>query len=85
MLLIVFLHLTLLKNLKAPMNNLLPLNVMLASSARMKTRGDVIALLRLQQFEFLEDFYILPVSGCEIVLGASWLKSLDLSYGILKG
>lgn len=71
-----FIHPTLLKNLKSPVSNLLPLNVMLASGARMKTQGEVSVTLQLQQYEFSADFYILPISGCEIILGASWLKSL---------
>lgn len=70
------LHPTLLKNLKAYVNQLLPLNVMLASGVRMNTHGEVAAGLRLQGYEFITDFYILPISSCEIVLRASWLKSM---------
>lgn len=36
-----FIHPTLLRNLKTPVSNLLPLNVMLASRAKMKTQGEV--------------------------------------------
>lgn len=71
-----FIHPTLLKNLKEPVSNLLPLNVMLASGAKMKTQGEVNVPLQLQQYDFSADFYILPISGCEVILGASWLKSL---------
>lgn len=80
-----FIHPTLLKNLKAPVSTLLPLNVMLASGARMRTHGEVTAVLQLQQYAFCADFYILPVSGCEIVLGASWLKVLgDILWNFEK-
>ncbi|KAH7567269.1 hypothetical protein JRO89_XS07G0041500 [Xanthoceras sorbifolium] len=30
----------------------------------------------IQGFQFQLDFYLLPVSGCDIVLGAEWLQSL---------
>lgn len=71
-----FIHPTLLKNLKAQVHNLTPLNVQLASGAKMQTMGEVYHLLQLQKFEFNADFYVLPISGCEVVLGASWLRTL---------
>lgn len=71
-----FIHPTLLKNLKVPVSKLSPLNVMLASGARMRTQGEVTVRLQLQQYDFSAEFYILSISGCEIILGASWLKSL---------
>lgn len=43
-----FMYPTLLKNLKAPMSNLLPLNVMLANGAKIKIQGEVNASLQLQ-------------------------------------
>ncbi|TXG49921.1 hypothetical protein EZV62_025796 [Acer yangbiense] len=33
-------------------------------------------LVNIQGFQFQLDFYLLPVSGCDIVLGAEWLQSL---------
>ncbi|KAL5812012.1 hypothetical protein ACOSQ3_026962 [Xanthoceras sorbifolium] len=30
----------------------------------------------IQGFQFQLDFYLLPISGCDIVLGAEWLQSL---------
>ncbi|XP_024196010.1 uncharacterized protein LOC112199194 [Rosa chinensis] len=47
-----------------------------ASGAKMKTCGEAKIELQLQQFSFSDDFYILPVTGYEIVLGASWLRPL---------
>ncbi|KAH7565427.1 hypothetical protein JRO89_XS09G0205300 [Xanthoceras sorbifolium] len=32
----------------------------------------------IQGFQFQLDFYLLPVSGCDIVLGAEWLQSLGV-------
>ncbi|XP_004292526.1 PREDICTED: uncharacterized protein LOC101313866 [Fragaria vesca subsp. vesca] len=71
-----FIHPQLLKGTKFPVQYFSPLNVRLASGAKMKTRGEVHAQLSLQDFNFAADFYILPVTGCEIELGAGWLKSL---------
>ncbi|XP_061993693.1 uncharacterized protein LOC133711607 [Rosa rugosa] len=71
-----FIHPQLLKNTKVQVHQLSPLNVILASGAKMKTRGEVNIELQLQQFTFADNFYVLPVTGCEIVLGAGWLRSL---------
>lgn len=80
-----FLHPTLLKNLKTPAHRLSALNVQLASGAKMQTLGELHYSLQLQQFDFAVDFYVLPVSGCEIVLGACWLKTLgDIAWNFDK-
>lgn len=51
----------------------------------MITHGKVIACMQLRGYEFTIDFYILPISRCEIVLGASWLKSLgDILWNFEK-
>ncbi|KAM5587861.1 hypothetical protein ABKV19_006351 [Rosa sericea] len=71
-----FIHPQLLKGTKTQVHKLPPLNVVLASGAKMKTQGEVQVNLQLQDFQFLADYYVLPVTGCEIVLGASWLRSL---------
>lgn len=65
-----------LKGTKTPIQYFAPLNVLLASGAKVQTRGEVRASLKLQQSDFVKDFYVLPITGCEIVLGAGWLKSL---------
>ncbi|KAM5551624.1 hypothetical protein ABKV19_026461 [Rosa sericea] len=71
-----FIHPQLLKGTKILVHQFSPLNVILASGAKMKTKGEVKVELRLQQFLFSDDFYVLPVTGCEVVLGAGWLRSL---------
>ncbi|KAL6223610.1 hypothetical protein ACLB2K_006993 [Fragaria x ananassa] len=71
-----FIHPRLLKGRKLPIHHFSPLNISLASGARMQTKGEVRASLKLQGFLCTNDFYILPVTGCEIVLGAAWLKTL---------
>lgn len=71
-----FVHPSLLKNLKTQVHHFPPLNVRLASGAKMRTMGEINYVMKLQEFEFAADYYILPVSGCEIVLGASWLRTL---------
>ncbi|PRQ25670.1 putative succinate dehydrogenase (quinone) [Rosa chinensis] len=71
-----FIHPHLLRGTKVHVHHLPPLNVILASGAKMKTQGEATIDLQLQQFQFTDEFYILPVTGCEIVLGAGWLRSL---------
>lgn len=71
-----FIHPQLLKGTRLPVHHFAPLNVSLASGAKMQTKGEVRAELNLQGYNCANDYYILPVTGCEIVLGASWLKSL---------
>lgn len=60
-----FMHPILLKNLKAPMSNLLSLKMMLVSGARTKTQSEVNASLQLQGFKFSTNFCILLVFGYE--------------------
>lgn len=71
-----FIHPQLLKGTKVQVHKFSPLNVILASGAKMQTKGEVKVEMQVQQFKFMDDFYILPVTGCEVVLGASWLRSL---------
>lgn len=71
-----FVHPQLLKGTKFPVHYFAPLSVSLASGARMQTKGEVTASLEMQGFVCTNDFYILPVTGCEVVLGATWLKTL---------
>ncbi len=42
----------------------------------MQTKGEVHTSLNLQGYDFDGDFYILPMTGCKVVLGAGWLRSL---------
>lgn len=72
-----FIHPHLLHGTKTQVQKFAPLNVMLASGAKMKTHGEVRIKLKLQDYLFSAEYYVMPVTGCEIVLGISWLKSLD--------
>ncbi|XP_004301315.1 PREDICTED: uncharacterized protein LOC101314761 [Fragaria vesca subsp. vesca] len=71
-----FIHPALLKKCKAQIRDIKPLKVKLASGALTQTRGEVTVELQLGKYVFSGDFYILPVSGCEVVLGSVWLKTL---------
>lgn len=43
----------------------------------MKTRGHTPSLtMSLQNYQWETAFYILPVTGCEALLGAAWLRTL---------
>lgn len=54
-----------------------PLKVWVASGARVQTRGFIPQFeLQIQNYHGQGEFYILPVPGCEVVLGAAWLKTL---------
>lgn len=71
-----FIHPRLLKGTKVPVHKFKPLNVLLASGAKMQTHGEAHLELQLQDFKFAADYYVLPLTGCEIVLGTNWLKTL---------
>lgn len=71
-----FIHPQVLKVTKLPVRKLKPLNVLLASGAKVKTTGEVTTSFNLQGCDFIKDFYVLPMTGCQVVLGASWLRSL---------
>lgn len=80
-----FIHPSLLKKGKIPVDYKGALAVKIASGAIMKTKGLVSVILTLQGCEFRTDFYILPVSGCEVVLGTTWLKTLgDITWNFDK-
>lgn len=80
-----FIHPSLLKKGKIPVDYNGALAVKIASGAIMKTKGLVSVILTLQGCEFRTDFYILPVSGCEVVLGTAWLKTLgDITWNFDK-
>ncbi|XP_004305749.1 PREDICTED: enzymatic polyprotein-like [Fragaria vesca subsp. vesca] len=49
---------------------------LLKGRAKVQTKGEATVQLQLQDYTFTDDFYVLPVSGCEIVLGTKWSKSL---------
>lgn len=54
-----------------------PLRVLVASGARVLTKGFLPKFqLSIQGYQLEGEFYILPVPGCEVVLGAAWLQTL---------
>lgn len=80
-----FIHHALLKKGKFDVDHTGALTVKIASGAIMRTRGRVSTTLLLQGFKFTTNFYILPVSGCEVVLGTAWLKTLgDITWNFDK-
>lgn len=67
------------------MDNIRALTVKITSGAIMRTKGVVSTTLLLQGFKFTNNFCILPVSGCEVVLGTTWLKTLgDITWNFDK-
>lgn len=66
-----FIHPCLLKNLKVPIEASPTLRVIVASGLEMCTKGRVQIVMQLQQTMIHTEFYILPVNGCEVLLGAS--------------
>ncbi|XP_004301871.1 PREDICTED: uncharacterized protein LOC101305766 [Fragaria vesca subsp. vesca] len=76
-----FIHPALLKKCKSKIREIKPLKIRLASGAIMQTRGQVTTELQLGKYVFSGEFYVLPVSGCEVVLGSAWLKTLgDITW-----
>ncbi|KAM5586386.1 hypothetical protein ABKV19_005352, partial [Rosa sericea] len=72
-----FIHPSVLKKCKLLYGSKSPLNVKVASGAIMQTTGHLPSFqMTLQGYTFQAEFYVLPVSGCEVILGASWLRSL---------
>lgn len=71
-----FVHPAALKTSMHKVVQIKPLRVRLASGAIMYTKGEVNLEIKLQQLTLKANFYVLPVSRCEVVMGASWLKTL---------
>ena len=50
---------------------------MVASGTKLQTIGYIPQLkMEMQGYKFATEFYLLFLSGCEVILGGSWLKSL---------
>lgn len=76
-----FIHPTLLNGLNAESRGQESLSVRVASGAILKTQGTIVTRLKLQNYEFVGEFHILSVPGCEVLLGAAWLKQLgDITW-----
>lgn len=72
-----FIHPYLVKFTSGIVSKAAPLLVRVASGEKMKTQGFIPSLqVQVQGYTLEADCYILPVSGCELVLGTAWLKSL---------
>ncbi|XP_050379620.1 uncharacterized protein LOC126796952 [Argentina anserina] len=72
-----FLHPAVLKGSKVEDKYLArPVRVRLASGDVMQTSRQVQIALTLQGYTFYVDYYVLSISGSEVILGAAWLKTL---------
>ncbi|XP_068329703.1 uncharacterized protein [Pyrus communis] len=48
--------------------------VMIANGGTISSRGCCSQIkLQIQQYEYISDFYVLQLGGCDVVLGAQWL------------
>lgn len=72
-----FVHPSVIKYAEAWFGKGKSLQVMVASGTRLHTTGFIPSLeMCLQGYSFTSEFYVLPISGCEVILGAPWLRSL---------
>ena len=71
-----FIHHSALKTSKHTITSIKPLRVRVASGVVMLTKERVRLEITLQKFTFTTDYYVLHVSGCEVILKAVWLKPL---------
>lgn len=72
-----FIHQHLLKYLTCPIDFSRSLNVTVANDTKEVTHGYISKLqLCVQNYSFHDEFHVMAVTGCEIVLGAQWLRTL---------
>jgi hypothetical protein len=72
-----FLHPRVMRRLLCQIDVDAVLEVRIADGGRLRSTGCCPGVLvRLQQLSFSADFYILPLGGCDMVLGAHWLRTL---------
>lgn len=72
-----FLHPRLAQRLLCRVEMAATLDVRIVDGGRLKCSGCCPALsVRVQKFSFTADFYVLPLGGCDMVLGAQWLRTL---------
>ncbi|XP_048429391.1 uncharacterized protein LOC125472242 [Pyrus x bretschneideri] len=51
--------------------------VMIANGGTISSKGCCSQVkLQIQQYEYTSDFYVLQLGGCDVVLGAQWLRTL---------
>jgi hypothetical protein len=74
-----FVHSSLIKEDSGFVDFTRPLIVTVASGAQVQTKGFLTQFkFSIQGYQFEGEFYILLVPGCEVVLGAAWLKTLGV-------
>lgn len=72
-----FIHPSVIKHAEALFGKGKSLQVLVASGAILYTTRFISSLeMCLQGYTFTYEFYVLPISGCEVILGAPWLRSL---------
>ena len=72
-----FLHPSLVKFTQGVADSASSLKVYVADGSQMFSKGKVNqVLLKIQEYNCATDFFLLPVMGCDVVLGAEWLESL---------
>lgn len=65
------------KHLRLPVESIHPISVMVGSGQRLRSEGVVRQhSLEIQGSTLVEDFYVLPFHGADVVLGVAWLASL---------
>ncbi|GKB56606.1 transposon Tf2-1 polyprotein [Tanacetum coccineum] len=66
-----------LKHLSLPQPDNYTFQVHVGSGHTLKTGGTLKSVqFSVQEVDFVTDFHVLPVHGCDMVLGNSWLRSL---------
>ncbi|KAH9679855.1 hypothetical protein KPL71_026304 [Citrus sinensis] len=72
-----FLNLSLAKQCGCPVTTTTQFQVTVADGGVISSSGKCSHVpVNIQGFQFHLDFFLLPVSGCDIMLGAEWLRSL---------
>jgi hypothetical protein len=72
-----FLDPTILPKLFLPIDTAVQLQVRVANGARVTSAGRCYSVsLKIQGHLFTADFYVLPLGGCDVVLGVKWLRTL---------
>lgn len=63
-----------------------PFNVIVADWEQLSCRGKCTNVcLTMQGYRLHTDLYLLPLGGCDVVLGAQWLHTLDELIDELHG
>ena len=72
-----FLHPSLAKHTKEIKDISTSLKIYAADGSFMESKGKINdVILRIHQYQYKEKIFLLPVMGCEIILGAEWLESI---------